>query len=168
MKFSKAIAIVLIIGMVALLTACGKISEKVAQKGIEKMLESQIGEDVDITDSGLKIGNKDEGFELGDDLEWPKDKMGDLPEPAGKVTFVMKASTGCSVTVGEITKDEIKDYVEKIKDLGYEVIVDAEANGIYLFKGKKDNTSVSLQHEEGSEEAAIIYALEDEEAENAE
>jgi len=58
---------------------------------------------------------------LGEDLKWPKDLMGNLPEPKGKITAVIRdeATKQCTVTFVEMSKEEAGAYAKKIEELGY-------------------------------------------------
>lgn len=99
------------------MTGCGKIQEKVSEGVVEKT----VGGKVDITNDGIKVQKDGASFQSGNDLKWPKSSMGDLPEPKAKINGLVDANNkeGCTVVFSEMSLDDAKAYVEKLKDLGY-------------------------------------------------
>jgi len=75
------------------------------------------------SDATQKTENEQQepSIEIGEELKWPKELMGNLPEPTGKVTAVMSDETSkqCTVTFGEMSKEDAGEYVKMVEELGY-------------------------------------------------
>jgi hypothetical protein len=162
MKIKKNISILLIVVMVLSFSACGKITEKIAEKGIEKLIEDKTGAEVDINKDGASISVDGGSMQTGEDLDWPKEAMGELPEPKAKVTFMMlnDENKGGSVTLTDFDEDKAKKYVEDLKDLGFtEVMNMADAESI-VFVGTSDKgEQINFSYDIESKEGVIIYGL---------
>jgi len=121
MRFNKKLALLCIfMALILVLTACG---EKIAEKAVEKAVEGETGENVDINldEGGVTIEGEGGSFQVGEGVEWPKDKMGDLPVPEAKIIGVMSddASGGCVVTFEEMSQKDAEEYIKALEDLGY-------------------------------------------------
>ena len=164
-KLSFAVVFLLLITMIISLSGCGKAAEKAAQKGMEKALEEATGGKVDIANDGTKIEIDGQSFTAGDNLAWPKDSMGDLPEPKAKVTAVMKGSEkeGSVVIISEF--QDGKGYVQKLKDIGYEDIMSMEDTNGFIYVGKKaisaeKSAIVNVAVGSGGKDGSITYSIE--------
>lgn len=163
MKIKKIISILVIVVMVFSFSACSKITEKIAEKGIEKLVESKTGADVDITKDGATINVDGGSMQSGEDLDWPKDAMGELPEPKAKVTFIMvnEKDKGGSVTFSDFDEDKAKQYIESLKDMGFEEVMKMEDTESILFVGTSDKgEQINFSYDIEAEEGVIIYGLE--------
>ena len=169
MKNRKAIFLVLIVLAISVFaTGCmDKVNEKIGTKIGEKVLEKALGEDVKIDTKGntMSIGTKDGGFQVGEDLDWPADKMSPLPKPKGNVVSITEIAENktTSVIISFKDKDGPRDYLKKIKDLGYVESSVTESEGYFLYTGfKDDNTQVMFQAEH-SEQNGILTLTKDSE-----
>lgn len=154
MKNKKFIFLILIVILISLFaTGCvDKVKEGIGSKIGEKVLEKALGEDVKIDkkDNSMSIGTKGGGLQIGEDLEWPDDKMKPLPKPKGKVVSItdLTENKTTSVIISFKDKDGPRDYLEKIEDLGYVESSLTESEGYFLYTGfKEDNTQVMFQAE---------------------
>lgn len=91
--------------LILMLTACGADKTSQSNDGTQSTENAQ----------------KEPSIDLGEDLKWPKDVMGNLPEPIGKITAVIsdEATKQCIVTFAEMSKEEAAAYAKKIEELGY-------------------------------------------------
>jgi len=157
MRRARFMALLLIVGLFFSLTACGKVSEKIAEKGVEKLVENQTGAKVDITKDGAKIQSEGQTMQVGEKLAWPKDAMGEVPEPKAQVTFVMNAGDkkGCTVAVSGLSNDDAKSYIAKLKEMGYKEIMTMQDKDAMMFAGEKDKVNVTFTYNISSKEAQI-------------
>lgn len=161
MRTTKVLAILLMVILVFSLAGCGKVTEKITEKGMEKLLEKQLGSDIDFSKDGFSIKSDEGSMQVGDDLKWPKDKMGNLPKPDGKIVFILDAEGGCSVTLEEFNKKTAEKYIDELKDMGYEEVTMMDSDTGFVFSGQKGNTNVNVTYTSDSEEGIIIYSKED-------
>jgi hypothetical protein len=99
--------------MVILLSACGA-----GRKDNQNVSATNSSQDETIMESS---GENVQNIDFGENIEWPKELMANLPEPKGKVTAVINdESTGsCTIAFAEMSKEDAMAYVDKIKELGY-------------------------------------------------
>lgn len=162
MKMKKVLIVLIVIVMVLSLCSCSKITEKIAEKGMEKLVESATGAEVDITKDGAEIKVEGGSIQSGDDLKWPKDAMGDLPEPKAKVTFIMAADggKGGSVNISDFDEDDAKKYIEKLKEMGFKEVLNLHDSESIVFGGtKEDGAQVNFGYSPDSKEGTITYGL---------
>jgi len=152
---------VLILIIMISITGCGTIQNKIAEKTAEGIAEKAVGGNVDITKDGVKVQKDGVNYEAGKDLKWPKDAMGDLPEPKAKISAVLNADKSKGGTVGysDMTIEDAKAYVEKLKELGYKDGISISDNDIISYSGKNGNgDSVMFTYNTSPKEGSITYA----------
>ncbi|MFZ7102921.1 MAG: hypothetical protein ACOWWO_09710 [Peptococcaceae bacterium] len=160
---TKPVVALLIIALVFSLSACSKIEDKIAEKGLETIVEKTTGNKVDISKDGGKIQVDGNTYEAGEDLTWPQEAMGELPEPKGKITYVMKndAGKGGIVAVAEYKIADAREYVAKLRELGFKDGMDMEDSDGIMFVGKTEQgASVNFSYNSSAQEASIAYGLE--------
>lgn len=103
--FKTAGLVVTLFCLILMLTACGADKTSQSSDGTQSAENAQ----------------KEPSIDLGEDLKWPKDFMGNLPEPRGKITAVISDETTkqCIVTFAEMSKEDAAAYAKKIEELGY-------------------------------------------------
>lgn len=127
-----------------------KVSEKVGSKIGEKIIEKSLGEDVkvDTSNNTMSIESKDGSYEMGESLDWPKDKMDPLPVPEAKVISVSSnnESGATDVMMHFPNKRMSIDYLEKVKQLGFVEGFVSDSEGYYTYIGHKEgeNSQISL------------------------
>lgn len=157
----KAVVVVLVVIMVLSLCACSKVADKIAEEGVEKLVENATGADVEISNDGAKIEVNGASIQSGEDLKWPADAMGKLPEPKGKITVVMidDATKGGTVVLSEMEPDEGKQYAEKLKEMGFKDGMSIEdADGIFFGGTNEAGEQVNFSYNIDAKEGTIIYA----------
>ena len=83
------------------------------------------------TTNGLYSGDSE--IDMTDDVQWPKDFFNDIPELEGKITEV--SSNGNEdkfVYIEYVTKEDAIDYVEKLKQSGFELSPYESITGDYI------------------------------------
>ncbi|WP_372998834.1 hypothetical protein [Lutispora sp.] len=160
MKAIRVTVVLLVIVMTFSLCACRKVEEKIAEKSAEKLLEKAMGVDVDITKDGGKVKVDGGVMEVGENLPWPKEAMGDLPKPEGKIKFVMEdeKAKNCTVTIAEFEPDDAAKYINKLKEMCIEGGNLSEDVGLTIFRGDTHkNASIYLHYSPDDKEGIIIY-----------
>ena len=103
----------------------------------------------DTKSGSVSISNTDIDFKSSDNLEWPEAKMAPLPKPDAKITALTE-SIAEKVTVVHIGFDQpglVRDYIQKVKALGYKEITMTDRDGTIEFTGyMKDNTEVNINY----------------------
>ena len=160
MKVKNIVAVLLVVIMVLSLCACGKIADKVAEKSVEKLVEKATGAEVDISDDGAEIKVDGASIQSGEDLKWPKDAMGELPEPKAKITFVMMddATKGGTVALSAMEAADAKAYAEKLKEMGFKDGISIQDEDGVFFGGTRDKgDQVNFSYNIDAKECTIIY-----------
>ena len=140
----KHVLLITIILIISILSVGCKSAE-------EKVIEKALGEDVktDTNNNEASIEKPDMTLESGENLEWPADKMYPLPNPDAKINTLIE-SVEENLTVVHIEFNEpglARDYIQKVKDLGYIEGSMREEEGTFEFIGyKEDNTEVSINY----------------------
>ena len=119
---------------------------------------------MDITKDGITVQKDGASIQSGNDLKWPKSSMGDLSEPKGKIIGILNGNTtgGGTVVLSEMSLDDAKAYVEKLKDLGYKEISSFSDASSLLYGGKNiGGATVVMTYNGTSKEGTIQYILVD-------
>jgi hypothetical protein len=124
--FKKMIVILLAGVMLLSPGGCGakkKLSEKVAEKVTEGIIEKATGGEVklDINKDKVTVKGKDgEVLSFGEN-EWPKGQAADLiPEfKKGKIITTMNSDEGCAVLLEGVDESDFQQYVEALKNAGF-------------------------------------------------
>lgn len=136
----KRFFVVFILILVIISTGCKKtIEEKIA----ENLVEDATGGDVDINKDSTTIKTGSSETKVGNNLKWPKDKMGNLPELKANITTAIedKELTLSMIYFDALDKDEASKYVGKIKDLGYESVFETSDTNGFMYSGKDEDGS---------------------------
>lgn len=157
----KKVIVVLIIVLIlcVFVSGCRKsIGDRIA----ENVLENNTDADVDISGDGKNVTiETDEGtISTGEDMKWPGDAMGNLPEPdAAIIGFVDNGDQGCSVAFGEMSKADAEKYVEFLKDLGYteNPMSMSDDNSIFYMGSAQDGAMATLTYTIETGEGMIAY-----------
>lgn len=160
MKKTKILVLVLTAAISVCMSGCGKIHDKVSEEVGEGIVAKAVGGNVDITKDGIKVQKDGASIETGDDLKWPKSSMGDLPEPKAKITGILngKATEGCTVVLSDMSFDVAKEYVEMLKELGYQDGLSiSEADGISYGGRNKGGASAMISYNASPKEGTIGY-----------
>lgn len=129
--------IVMVIILAVLSTGCKK---KIEEKIAEKIIEDATGGKVDIS-SGTTVMKSEEGTTtVGENLKWPS--MGPLKEIKATITAVMEASEDKVVMLmfTDMKKDYADDYLEYIKELGFESIFEITNEEGFTYEGQNDKS----------------------------
>lgn len=139
----------LLLSVSLFLVGCGdKIEETLTEKVIEQGTDGEI--DIDSKDGEVSFGTEDGSLTTGENLEWPKESMGSLPEPDATFLSItdLKEEDATSVILTFDKNDGGSDYMEELIDLGYvqRSFTKTETNIMYMAV-KEDNTSIILNYD---------------------
>lgn len=154
--------IIFILSLTLIMAACGKsIEEKIGEKITEKIIEDGSGGKVDIDGDTTTIKTDDGTTQYGSELEWPKDKMGNIPEIKANIIGISEDNTNKSIgiTFDSFNEEDANEYVNKLKELGYSNGAETLSSEGITFSGSKDNTGVVLMYFDGS--GTLAYMPED-------
>lgn len=139
MKLKKYIVPILLITIIAILmTGCKKTIE---EKITEKVIESTTGADVDINKDNTTISTPEGTTQMGSDIKWPKDKMGDLKELKANITMFTedKENTYTYIMFEGLNKTDAEKYLESIKELGYKSVYEITSADGFTYIGKNED-----------------------------
>jgi hypothetical protein len=142
-------AILIMVSFGLLLTAsCGgkKTEEERAAKSVESLIKNATGKkaDVDLQKGKLKFETDEGSAELREENEWPSDLPGEVPEFGGAtVKGVMRTKTEqgqeWNIMLGNITQETMRDYVEKLKETGWEIGMESTMGDGAMIQAQKDD-----------------------------
>ncbi len=158
-KRNRILACVLFAFLMFGLLGCGSIEDKIAEKATEKIVESATGAQVDIDKGSVKVEGEGGSFEAGENMAWPQDAMGDLPEPKATVTGVIRAGEeSCTVTFTEMASDDAREYVAVLTEMGYKNGMNiADQESLMLAGTKDDGSSLSFIYNITAKEGTVTY-----------
>ncbi|AHF11299.1 MULTISPECIES: hypothetical protein [Dehalobacter] len=126
------VTVVIIVCMAFMMTACGS--------------GSKIDENSEAQSQGNAAQSTNSDLDVGENLKWPTDSMGNLPGLKGKISAVLKDdSTGqCTVAFSEMAKEDAQAYIAEMKKRGYtgELSVADEESLIHSGKAANGSTAV--------------------------
>ncbi|MRS11891.1 MAG: hypothetical protein EG823_02315 [Actinobacteria bacterium] len=168
----RALAVVVVLGLLFGLVGCKSIEEKIGEKVGEEIAGGIVGGDVDVDDDSVTIETDDGTVTMqGDATEIPEDFPGEFPLPdefeVDSATS-MKTDVDSSFYVNLFSPESVKDIYEWYKaeftDGGWEITSDVLMSGdgdSGMLAVKKDTMegTVSLYTEEGSEQTEIGIIL---------
>lgn len=137
---SKPLLLFLIILIILTIftTGCKK---KIEEKILENIIEEATGGQVDIDDNTATVNTPEGTSQIGSNLKWPKDKMGDLPELKGNIFSIVEDKNAKLVMLylGDLEEDNAKKFIETIKELGYEPAFESSTTEGFMYSGSKEN-----------------------------
>lgn len=139
----KVVSFILIVSV--LLTACtsNKLEKANAKGDIERKIEE---------------GNLD----TGKNLAWPEELMVNIPNPNPncKITAILKndKSLQCTVAFSGLSEEDSKEYVRKLKSIGYSGGLELTDESGTIYGGQSSNGStISYIYNITSKEGVITY-----------
>lgn len=114
------------------------------KKIAEKVIEDATGGKVDIHKDTATIKTEHGETKVGENQKWPKDKMGDLPELKTNITMVIedydkeKDINLGMVYFSDLKKNDAEKYVEAIKNLKYESVLESSSGDGFMYSGKNE------------------------------
>lgn len=153
-KVRTLIVLIMVITAMLTLSACG--SSKKINMGNGTTGEVKSNGDVSVT------GNNGESVNVGENLKWPKEHMGSLPEIKGKITGVLndEKTQTCSVVFTEMTLDDAKEYIETMKKLGYTNGATISSSEALVMGGtSKDNSEAVFSYNITAKEGSVSYKV---------
>lgn len=141
MKRRPFIIFILIITVFTVfMTGCKK---KIEDKITEKIVEKTTGAQVDIDKGTTTIKTGEGTTQTGQNLKWPKDKMGNLPELKANINTVLenKEKTIGMIYFDGLKKDDAIKYVNSIKKLNYKSLLETTSSDGFMYSGKDEDGS---------------------------
>lgn len=142
MKFK--IFIILIVILSIFITGCtNKVEEKIAEKILEDATDGTVDISNDI--ATIKTGNTE--TRMGENLKWPKDIMGELPELKANINMIMEDyDKERDISIGivyfdNLKSDDAENYVEAIKELKYEAVFETSSEEGFFYSGNDESGS---------------------------
>jgi len=142
-------AILILVSFGFLLSAsCGgkKAEEDRAAKSVEARIKKATGKkvDVDLQKGKLKFETDEGSAELREENEWSSDLPGEVPEFGGatvKAVIRTKTEQGqqWNIMLGNITQETMRDYVEKLKETGWEISMESTMGDGAMIQAQKDD-----------------------------
>lgn len=147
MKKYILISLTVILTFSFILSGCGN-NEKLKDDSIKSGDETV----------SIKIDNGD--IVAGDDVEWPENNMGDIAKPNSKITAVLKDDTtgNCTVVFSDMDKEDAVQYVEELKKLGYQPIMEVNDADEVMFSGKNSKeVMATFTYNNTAKEGSVSY-----------
>jgi len=157
-KVVAVLLIALIFGVFA--SGCRK---SIHDRAAEKMLEDMTEADVDISGDGenVTIETEDGTISAGDSMDWPGDRMADLPEPDATITGVVESGDGgCSVVFSGMSTADAEAYLVSVKSLGYteNAMNMNDDESLWYVGATQDGATVTFTYTNETGDGMIAYA----------
>ena len=156
----------MLVALLAVLLACGKIKEKIAEKVTEKAVEQASGQDVDLDNGRVHVkddkGNTAEwgaGAKLPN--EWPK-TLGPYPGSQLIASYAarsnQKLSGSISMKTGDGSEKVVAHYTKALSD--FQLTRDMNMNGNQIKIFQKDGRTVTLNvvAKDAETQATVVLA----------
>lgn len=160
-KIRILLASTMVVALILALTACG--GSKKIKLGNGTTGEVKPNGNVSVT------GKNGESINVGENLKWPKEHMGSLPEIKGKITGVLRdeKTQNCSIVFSEMTLEDAKEYIENMKKLGYSNGMTFSDSETLMISGTaKDNSEASFTYNSSTKEGTVSYRVKGENSNN--
>lgn len=148
--------IIAVFSMSLLISGCGMIGDKVAEKATEKTIENATGGDakVDLNKDKVTVTTKDGTMQVGGTSEWPSKIPSDVPKFSyGKITSVMENTTtdGQSFIVGfeGVAVADLEKYKSDLEGAGWKITMTSKSDDGYLIVAEKAKNSVTASFSKG-------------------
>lgn len=105
----------------------------------------------------IEIITDDATFVTNDNLVWPAEYMGGIPELEGKISYVASSEDGANVAFKDIAKQQAEAYAEKLKSMGYEGMNMTDEEGGYFMGTNKQGDVVNFSFTVSGGEATVAY-----------
>lgn len=160
-NISRLLVIVMVFSLLVAVTGCGKLKEKVGEKIAEKATEKLLGDNVDISEDGFEIKGEDGGsFQTGEDLAWPDDVMNDIPKfKKGNIISVWEDEKNCTMLIEDGDEDDVKDYIEELKDMDFEDGFEANDDDLMMYSGTRESVedTITVTFSKSDNTVSITY-----------
>ncbi len=154
------ILIMIVLLSLLLLTGCGKMEEKIA----EKVIEQAVGNDADIDLDGDEVTIKTkEGNVTFGSTQWPASELSKkIPEfKKGKIVSVMNSEAYLMVIIEEVEEKDFMDYYEGIKGKFNKESYETKSEDMIAYMGKnEDGISIMASYSTEDSTVSITGSLE--------
>ena len=94
-------------------------------------------------------------------IEWPQDKMGDLPKLDAPISGVLNGEYGSVVSFAGVTKEQATEYIKAVKKLDYITAMESADAELIVFMGQKDvdgkTATCTISYDIKDQTAQITY-----------
>lgn len=159
-NISRLLVVVMVFSLMAVVTSCGKVKEKIGEKIAEEATEKLLGENVEINNDGFEIKGEDgESFQVGEELDWPEDSMGDIPEFKGSIISSYSDDQTCTVILEDVDSDDVEDYIDELKDMDFEDGLEANNDEMIMYSGTREDEAdtITVTFSKTEKGITIIY-----------
>lgn len=152
-----ALALVLTFG---LLTAAG-CKKTVGERAMEKMIEKASGgkAEVDASGGSLKIKTAEGETQIGAASQWPSDLPEGFPRLEGKVSSAARMNgtdmTTWIVNVSDVKEAALAEYVQTMKDAGWNENYSSSSDQSMISHLEKDNLTIMIAFVKDRNEAGL-------------
>ncbi len=152
MKINKKVSIVLVflLALSLIISGCGKVAEKASEQAVEKVIESETGEkvDLDMDNESVEITTDQGTIKAGATYDWPSGMPSDVPEfKYGSISSVIEstteAGTSYTVTFEEVAADSFAKYRDDLEDKGWTMQLTQQMGSGWTLSAVKDNNNVT-------------------------
>lgn len=139
MKNKVLVALIIMVAILTIFMAGCK--NKIEDKIVENTIEDVTGGKVDIGKDTTTISIPQGTAKVGDNIKWPKDKMGNLPEVKANFISVLEDKNYGMIMLHfeKMKEDDAKKYIENINELGFETMLENSTSDGFMYSGKMDS-----------------------------
>ncbi|MBP7402508.1 MAG: hypothetical protein KBA30_07825 [Clostridia bacterium] len=147
------LTLLLTLALLIPLAGCGKGDDNEPQGTTDKGSPEATTTKKDDTEGTFTISTDEKG------LDWPKGKMGDLPEIDAVIQAAIEGDEGYVISFTGMDKDDAEDYIKDIKGKGYDDTLNSTtAEGLMYYGTKGDDTMVMFVYDIASGSGTLTYA----------
>lgn len=147
MKRKLTLIFILILVILAATTVGCK--KKIEDKISEKFVEQMTGANVDINKDTTTISTEQGETKVGENLEWPEDKMGSIPEIKASIIMIAEDKENNTIMIyfDGFKREDAEEYMEGIKELYRESTFESSGSDGIMYSGKnEDGAEVLFSH----------------------
>jgi uncharacterized protein YceK len=134
-----------------LLSGCGMVAQKAADKAAATAIQSSVGGDakVDVNKDNVSVTTKDGSMKVGGATEWPSTMPADVPKFSyGKITSAMENTTsdGLSIVVGidGVALADLDKYKSDLEGAGWEITTTSKTDDASILSAEKGKNTVTV------------------------
>ncbi len=158
-KLSIIISIILII---TLMTGCGSKGNEKNNSSNNSNQQSENNNQNSNSNSGNSSGSIT--LNTGEDMKWPSNLMGNLPNIKASVTGIISdnANKACTVTYEKMEFNDAKEYLAKLEAMGYKDGLNLNEKDLLMFTGVSDDKSgVTFTYNVEEKNGFVYYIVEE-------
>jgi hypothetical protein len=164
-KSSNSKVIIIIVVVLVVLGGVGYavsryLAKKAGEVTAEKILESSLGGNVDISDDGASYSDESGSVSTGSNAKWPTDMPSGVPEfKYGTVIYAASSNTdykSWSVSCDKVTDNAFTLYKKELTDKGWAESSTSTYGTVSTSGMSKDNLAINFSVDTSQKNATII------------